>query len=267
MTAYPRMFALLEVERARAAFATFTTPGWADSHRSSGGVDATRRRSLTELSRTLPDDLNWLYAVPEEPRDWRAEREISTLIEKGQAPGQDIYFHINTRFRPVVPVSHRSERVLIQIEFIGENKHDMLATEDPPHRVVLDFLRRVQPVHAFVALDWINPGDDLPNDPGSYQFFSEAQNRVFDNTFLGPELTRQIPAHLLEPSSGFSHVERVGEGLWITFAGKGFRVTETDSRGGNLRAPPRRLSTCDRFPANSSAGRADLNPCSIPKFS
>ncbi len=218
------MFALLDVERARTAFATFTTPGWSDLIPSTKDADQTRHRSLSELSSTFPDDLNWLYNVPEGPQNWRTERKISSVIEKVQAPGYDIYFHINTRFRPVVPAPQRSERVLIQIEFDGCNWCGMLAPEDPPYVPVLDFLRRVQPVHAFVALDTLNPGDDLHNDPGSYQFFSEAQLHVFDSTFLGPELTRLIPDHLLEPSSGFSHVERVGEGVWITFEGKGFSL-------------------------------------------
>ena len=114
--------------------------------------------------------------------------------------------------------------MLIQIEFDGKNWCGMLATEDPPHTPVLDFLLRVQAIHAFVALDPLNPGDDSPTDPGSYKFFREAQRTVFDSTFLGPELTRLIPDHLLEPSNGFSHIERVGEGLWITFRGKGFSL-------------------------------------------
>ena len=160
--------------------------------------------------------------MPEGPYDWRTEREISTLIEKGQAVGQSIYFYINTRFRPIIPVSQRSDRVLIQIQFDGEKKHDTLATRDPPHGVILDFLHRVQPVHAFVTLDTLYPGGDLHDDPGSYKYFHNAWRRVFDSTFLGPELTRLIPAHLLEPSNGFSYIEieRVGEGLWITFEKK-----------------------------------------------
>lgn len=59
-------------------------------------------------------------------------------------------------------------------------------------------------------------------------YFREAQQRVFDSTFLGPELTRLIPAHLLEPANGFSHSERVGDGLWITLEEIGFGSTDTD---------------------------------------
>lgn len=106
------MYALLDVARARAAFATFTTPDWPDLVQSTSYADQTRRRSLSELSSTFPDDLAWLNAVPEGPQDWRTEREISSVIEKGLAPGQSIYFHISTRFRPVIPAPQRSERAL-----------------------------------------------------------------------------------------------------------------------------------------------------------
>jgi len=218
------MFALLDVDRACRAFATFTAPDGPAPSPQPGGADQTRSRSLRELSTTLPEDLAWLYDVPEGPQNWRTEREIFSVVEPLPAPGHDIFFHINTRFRPVIRAAQRSTRVLIQIEFDGRNWCNMLATEDPPHSVVLHFLRRVQPVHAFVALDMLNPGDDLPGDPGSYVCFRESWRRMFDSTFLGPELTRLIPRQLIDTSNGFSHVERVGEGVWITFKGEGSRL-------------------------------------------
>jgi len=221
------MFALLDIDRACKAFSTVAAPdSWTASAQTDGDVNGICMRTVPELSRTFRDDLAWLYEIGDSTRETRwADRTLYVPLTTASS----VHFHVHSRFRPAVAPELQQRLALIQIEFEGGNRVDMLATQDPAHDTVLAFLRLVQPVHAFVTLDHWNPGDDLlDDDPGSYRYFREAGRRVFDSTFLGPELLQHIPPAMLSPEAGFSFAEPIGAGVWITFAGQGFRFPDTD---------------------------------------
>ena len=230
MTFYPWMFVLLDIERTLSGLTSW--PPSAASQTLVNDAEGFRRRSLYELSNTLQADLAWMHDVPERVRSWRDIRTVCAPINETPLEKRNIALGFDSQFRHVIPRPQRASRVLGLITFDGDNHVQMLATADPTHDAILGFLRAVQPVHAFVTSEWTHPAHDLPNDPGMHNYFRQAPRHVFDSTFLGPELTRLIPPALLGPDAGFSHVKRVGEGTWITFAGVGLRSGEMHEEEG-----------------------------------
>ena len=234
MTAYPQMFALLDIRRTIQGLRNWTGPESSDAEAESwyswvSEDGQHRRRYLNELSTTLRDDLAWVHEPPEHPHDWHMDRSVTAPVERDHVRIDDVLLSFDTGFRPIIPAADRQRLVLARISFDGGNWVEMLATEDPPYAAILNLLQHIQPIHAFVINEVMYPGATISSDdPGMHKAFQRAWCHVYDSTFLGPELVRQIPEHFFDPVNGFSHIERVGEGVWITFKGVGFRGTETD---------------------------------------
>ncbi len=183
-------------------------PGWV-SH------ECTLRRRLSELAQTLPGDLNWIHALTDAPTQPGDTREIETHIGDGQTEAHyrsGSWLRFSNMYSPAVPLHQRQRRVLALITFEGHKNMLVLATKDRPYQAILELLDFLQPVYAWVTNDW--------EDPSEPQFIAKALRYPHTSAFFGPELTRRIPAHLLNPTNGFSHIERIRKSIWITVEGE-----------------------------------------------
>ncbi|WP_407538813.1 hypothetical protein Q0M94_11585 [Deinococcus radiomollis] len=196
------------------------------------GLEETRYRRLSDLSEQFAGDVAWLNRSLEGMKAEDDFRKIGFNLGRGQYRGQytdapDEYgldIELEATFRPSVPPTLADRCAWAFLFFPGGNYKPYLTPENAAWRVIRAMLEALQPIYAFTTLD-----TDSPSLPDEYEHFRRAWQREYSSIFLGPELVRLIPEDLLDPSAGFSHIERLGEGVWLTIARAALYQPELES--------------------------------------
>ncbi|WP_407570483.1 hypothetical protein [Deinococcus altitudinis] len=227
MSAYPRMFALLDVKRTAAGLPALQPLESYAPHpvlESGTGNEETRYRRLDDLAAQFADDVAWLNR-PVEGLDVEDDfRSIKFVLGKGSFDDYGIEVRLEATFRPSVPLALADRCAWASFHVPGGNYRPELTPENEAWTIIRVMLEALQPVYAFTTLDTDSPA--LPED---YAHFQRPWSRGSSSFFLGPDLTRLIPGRLLDPENGFSHTERLGAGVWLTVARAALFLLESDS--------------------------------------
>ena len=235
MTAYPIMFMLLDVKRTAMglpelqALETYTPPPFLDD---GIGEEEVRYRRLPDLAEQFAGDVAWLNEPLDGVNVEEDRRKIKFNLGRGQyrdpytdAPDEyGLNIELEAAFRPSVSPALADRCAWAFLFFPGGNYKPYLTPENPAWEVIRAMLEALQPVYAFTTLD-----TESPSLPDEYEHFQRAWQREYSSVFFGPELVRLIPENLLNPGAGFSHIERLGTGTWLTIAKAALYQPELES--------------------------------------
>lgn len=228
MPFFPTMFGLMNIDRlARGLLDLQSLEKYAPEENTPGHhsypAEWHRHKPLHELAKSLADDLVWLNergVSIEDGTELQAddfERAIKFLLRGSSDLDDYIAVEIAEEDQLPLTLEQRRHWAVARMTFHGDgwNWKFNLGDTHPAHQTMQTFLTAVQPMHCSVIANVVAPSnpDHIP------YYFPRYWTRVSRNCFLGPELTRRLPAALLTVEAGLAYVARLGEGVWITLPG------------------------------------------------